>query len=120
MLIKITVGAILVAAIGYLLFLRRGDVGVSDARRLVELGALLVDVRTPEEFSAGHIDGAVNIPLQALDRRMGELGPKDRSIVVYCRSGNRSSRARRMLESAGFSAVHDLGAMSVSGSPEPP
>lgn len=112
MLVKIAVGAIVVAAVGYVLFLRQGDVSGSEARRLVESGALLVDVRTPEEFSAGHIDGAVNILLQALDQRLGELGSKDRAIVLYCRSGNRSSRARRMLESAGFRSVHDVGAMS--------
>lgn len=112
MLLQIVVGSLVVAAIVWLLFLRGGGVSGSEARRLVGSGALLVDVRTPKEFSTGHIDGAVNIPLQGLDQRLGELGAKDRAIVLYCRSGNRSGRARRMLESAGFRSVHDLGAMS--------
>ncbi|MCS6915911.1 MAG: rhodanese-like domain-containing protein [Myxococcales bacterium] len=84
----------------------------SEARRLVSAGALLVDVRTPEEWASGHLKGAINIPLQELEQRLAELGSRDRSIVLYCHSGNRSSQARRLLERAGFSAVYDLGAMS--------
>ena len=83
----------------------------SDARRFVESGARLVDVRTPEEFAAAHIPGAVNIPVQDLERRMEELEPKDRPVVVYCQTGNRSGRAAGMLRNAGY-AVHDLGPMS--------
>lgn len=101
-----------VVAVGYFFFMRGGDTSRDDARRLVSQGALLVDVRTPEEFSSGHIEGAVNIPLQSLEGRMGELGAKDREIVVYCRSGARSGSARRVLKTAGYTAVHDLGAMS--------
>ena len=110
--LKVVIGVVVLAAAGYFLFLRGGDVTGSDARRLVEEGALLVDVRTPEEFAAGHLPTAVNIPVQELDRRLSELEPKDRRIVLYCRSGNRSGRAARILRSAGYSALHDLGAMS--------
>ena len=84
----------------------------SEARRLVENGARLVDVRTPEEFAVEHIPGAVNIPVQDLDRRMGELEPKEQPVVVYCQSGNRSGRAAKLLKDAGYAAVHDLGPMS--------
>lgn len=69
-------------------------------------------MRTPAEFAAGHIDGALNIPVQELERRMKELEPRDEPIVVYCRSGNRSRSASHVLKSAGFTAVHDLGAIS--------
>ena len=112
MLLKVVLGVVAVLAVGYLLFMRGGDVTGSDARRLVEAGARLVDVRTTEEFAAGHIPGAVNIPVQELDRRIGELEPKDAPVVVYCRSGNRSGRATRVLKGAGYAKVHDLGAMS--------
>ena len=112
MLLKIVLGLVAVLVLGNLLFMRGGDVTGSDARRLVESGARLVDVRTPEEFAAGHISGAVNIPVQELDRRMGELEPKEGAVVVYCRSGNRSASAARVLKSAGYAKVHDLGAMS--------
>jgi phage shock protein E len=84
----------------------------SAARRLVAEGALLLDVRTPAEFAEGHIHGALNIPIQALPERMSELSDADRAIVVYCRSGMRSARARQMLRRAGHTTVHDLGAMS--------
>lgn len=80
-----------------------------EARVLVERGeAVLVDVRTVEEFRAGHAPGAVNIPIQVLRQRMHEL-PKDRPVVVYCRSGSRSATAKRILDAAGFEQVIDIG-----------
>ena len=97
--------------LGYFLFLRGGDISGAEARRLVQEGARLVDVRTAEEFAAGHIEGAVNIPVQELERRMNELKPLERPLVLYCRSGNRSGRAASMLKKAGHTAVHDLGAI---------
>ncbi|MCC7535037.1 MAG: rhodanese-like domain-containing protein [Deltaproteobacteria bacterium] len=109
---KIAIGAVVALVLGFLFLGSGGDVGSSEARRLVEGGALLVDVRTPAEFSARHIPGAVNIPLSELDARMNELGPRSRAVVLYCRSGNRSAQAARILEGAGYSRVHDLGAMS--------
>lgn len=101
-----------VLAAAYFMFLKGGDVASAEARQLVHDGARLVDVRTPDEFAAGHIPGAINIPVQQLDARMSELQPKDAAVVVYCRSGHRSGNAARLLKSAGFLAVHDLGPMS--------
>lgn len=112
MVVKIAVAVALVVAVAFLLMRRGGDVSPAEARRLVAEGALLLDVRTPEEFASGHIPSAVNIPVQELERRIGELKAKDRPIVLYCRSGNRSNRAAGVLKSAGYAAVHDLGAMS--------
>jgi len=80
------------------------------ARHLVGAGAALLDVRTPEEFGAGHLDGAINISVDSLAARIAEL-PRDRELVVYCRSGNRSARAASILVGAGRQ-VHDLGPMS--------
>lgn len=78
-----------------------------------EQGALLLDVRTPEEFAQGHVEGARNLPVQELEAQLASLsGKKDQPIVVYCRSGHRSSRAAKILQGAGFTSVHDLGAMS--------
>ena len=68
----------------------------------------LVDVRTPEEFAGGYIPGAVNIALQELDRKMAKIA-KDKPVVVYCRSGNRSASAARQLLQAGYAEVYDLG-----------
>lgn len=102
-----------IAAAIYLMISRSsGSLGVEDAKGLVQNGALLLDVRTPQEFAAGHIDGAVNIPVQDLSARMAELDNKKRPIVVYCRSGARSGQAQSMLQSKGYESVHNLGAMS--------
>jgi rhodanese-related sulfurtransferase len=89
-----------------------GDPVRKEAHQWVESGARLVDVRTPDEYAAGHIEGAVNIPVQELPGRVDELAPKDAPVVVYCRSGARSASARRTLEAAGYTKVLDLGPMS--------
>ncbi|MCB9598187.1 MAG: rhodanese-like domain-containing protein [Sandaracinaceae bacterium] len=81
-----------------------------DPHAMVAEGATLLDVRTPGEFSSGHIEGAVNIPISELGQRMEEV-PTDHSVVVYCLSGGRSASAASMLRSHGYQ-VHDLGPMS--------
>jgi phage shock protein E len=73
-------------------------------------GALVVDVRTPQEFGTGAFPGAVNIPVQALAARMREL-PADRPIVVYCASGIRSASAAAALKRAGFKDVVNAGGL---------
>jgi len=80
------------------------------ARQLVGSGATLLDVRTPEEFGAGHLDGAINISVDSLAARLAEI-PRDRELVVYCRSGKRSARAASILVGAGHK-VRDLGPIS--------
>jgi len=89
-----------------------GHIPPGEAKVLVEAGAKLIDVRTPGESAAGHIKGAVNIPLQQIDARLAEFGPKDGVLVLYCRSGNRSGQAKSKLEKAGFTATHNAGGMS--------
>lgn len=111
-MLKIVVGLAVILGAAYVVLAKGGAVSGAEARRLVDAGARLVDVRTPAEFAEGHIAGAVNIPVQELDRRLAELEPKDKPIVVYCHSGRRSANAARTLERAGFSSVHDLGAMT--------
>ena len=80
-----------------------------------EEGGVLLDVRTRREFEHKHIDGALNIPVEELGRRLPELGGRERPIVIYCRSGNRSSHALRLLRERGFSTVHDIGPMGAWG-----
>ena len=92
-------------------YLKRPDISSADARKLVAEGARLVDVRTPGEFAAGHVEGARNIPVSEISRRTKELGPTDRPIVLYCASGSRSAMAKRTLRGAGYSKVYNLGSM---------
>jgi len=73
---------------------------------------LVVDVRQPEEYRTGHINGAKLIPLGELGRRMKEL-PKDKEIVCVCATGSRSRSATKMLVDAGYNAVNMNGGMMV-------
>ena len=82
-----------------------------EAHAWVKDGAVLLDVRTEGEFEAGHLEGAVNIPLQDLSARIAELDPAS-PVVVYCRSGGRSAGAAATLKRIGFGKVLDLGAMN--------
>ncbi len=79
-----------------------------EGRKLVESGALLLDVRTREEFQERHLEGAVNIPVQELATRVRELGAKERPVVVYCRSGGRSAAAATLMKASGYQVL-DIG-----------
>ena len=95
------------------------SVGPEDAARKVEEGALLLDVREPDEWEAGHAPAAVHVPLAALAARAGELD-RDRPVVAVCRSGARSERAAAFLRQQGHDAVNLDGGMqawSASGLP---
>lgn len=70
----------------------------------VSKGAFLVDVRTPAEFAAGSVEGAVNIPLDEVESRVNEFKGKP-SVIVFCRSGNRSGQAKSILEANGVNNV---------------
>ena len=78
-------------------------------KRLLDGDALVVDVRTPAEYAAGHHPRAVNIPVDQVESRLGEFGDKTKPVVVYCQSGTRSSRAKTTLEANGFTAVTNAG-----------
>jgi phage shock protein E len=82
---------------------------VNTMQEAVASGGVLLDVRSPGEFSGHHLEGAINIPVAELGDRLAELGDKDRGVVVYCASGMRSKAAANLLTSSGFQNVHDLG-----------
>ena len=89
------------------------DVSVDEALRLWQAKeAILIDVRTPAEYRDGHIPGVVNIPLDELEKRLGEI-PKDKKVVLICRTGNRSAQGTKFLRSKGFDNVfNSTGGMS--------
>lgn len=81
--------------------------GKTDNSQLIEAirnGAFLVDVHTPAEFSAGSVKGAVNIPLDNVPGQLAKFKGR-KSIIVFCRSGNRSHQAKSILEQNGFKNV---------------
>ncbi len=68
---------------------------------------MLLDVRTPEEYAAGHIAGATLIPVQVLAERLNEV-PKNKQVYVYCHSGTRSARASKLLAAHGFTNIENM------------
>ena len=84
-----------------------GEISVNEAFTKYQNGAFVLDVRTPEEWNEFHVPNTTLIPLDQLPARLNEL-PKDREIVVVCRSGNRSQEGRDILLNAGFAQVTSM------------
>lgn len=78
---------------------------------------VVIDVRTPEEYAAGHLDGAVNLDVQSpqFDALVGQL-PTDGEYVVYCRSGNRSAAAIDRMQALGFTSLVNAGGIDAAAS----
>ena len=78
-----------------------------------ESGYIILDVRTPEEFSDKHIPGAINIPNETIGTtEIPELPKKDQLILVYCRSGNRSKQASKKLATLGYTNIVEFGGIN--------
>jgi phage shock protein E len=85
----------------------------NEVKDKIKNGALVVDVRSVGEFSGGHYNGALNIPVDEVQRRISEFGNnKDKEIILYCRSGGRAGSAKQMLESAGYKKVTNAGGLT--------
>jgi rhodanese-related sulfurtransferase/uncharacterized damage-inducible protein DinB len=89
----------------------RTGLAPEEAWKAIRAGALLVDVRSPAEYAQGHLEGAMLLPHDQIASRASELGSdKDRQIVLYCRTGNRSKQAKESLEKLGYTHVMNAGA----------
>jgi rhodanese-related sulfurtransferase len=88
------------------------DINKGVEEYLATPGAILLDVRTPEEYAAGHIPGSISIPLAALPARCSELGAKDTPLFVHCLSGGRSGQAVRFLKGVGYTNVKNIGGIN--------
>ena len=87
-------------------------ISMEEAKKMMELddGHVIVDVRTEEEYSSGHIPGAICIPNETIYKdRPSTLPDLDQVILIYCRSGNRSKRSARMLYEMGYTNVYEFG-----------
>ena len=80
------------------------EVSRDEAKKLIEDGAQVIDVRTDHEWDVGRIAGATHLPLDELNERTGEID-KDRPVLLYCRGGNRSTMAAAALAEAGYDAA---------------
>lgn len=83
-----------------------------DFKTLVKEGAMIIDVRSPAEFNGGHVKGAVNIPLQAIQSSFNKI-PKNKVIITCCASGMRSGSAKSLLKAAGYTVHNGGGWMSL-------
>jgi rhodanese-related sulfurtransferase len=86
------------------------EIHALEAKNRIDTGAILIDVREPDEWAAGHVQGARHIPLAQLGQRQREL-PADRPIITVCRSGARSARAATLLAEQGLEASNLRGGM---------
>jgi rhodanese-related sulfurtransferase len=86
-----------------------GDVTVAEAKALIEgkPDMVILDVRTPSEFDDGHLEEAINIPVDSLAARLDELNEDD-ELLVYCRTGNRSASAVGILNDGGFTKIFHM------------
>lgn len=93
-------------------FLRQPDIdqGVEEYRTVPD--AVLVDVRTVQEYREGHIPGSKNVPLQQLDKISSVAEKKDIPLFVYCYSGSRSRQAAGMLRRMGYTNVNNIGGIA--------
>ena len=89
-----------------------GDINKSIDEYNAMNGALLLDVRTPDEYREGHIPGSVNIPLQSIAMGRTPSDNKSKQIYVYCHSGSRSRQAVSMLKSMGYSNAKNIGGIA--------
>ena len=100
------------AAIGFFDFLKQPDInkGVIDFHNTD--GAVLLDVRTPQEYLDGHIPGSRNVSLQQLDKISAVTDNKDVPLFVYCHSGGRSRQATALLRHMGYTDVRNIGGIT--------
>ena len=86
-----------------------GDVTVEEAKSLVEsnVSLIIVDVRIREEYDSGHIEGAILIPVSELEGRINELS-KEEELLIYCRTGNRSSNSVNILKANGYTKIFHM------------
>ena len=97
---------------GFFDFLKQPDINKGVMAYRDTNGAVLLDVRTPQEYREGHIPGSKNVPLQQLDKISSVADNKNTPLFVYCYSGGRSRQAASMLQHMGYSNVQNIGGIT--------
>lgn len=97
---------------GFFDFFKQPDInqGIKDYQATP--GAVLLDVRTSEEYRGGHIPGSKNVPLQSIDKVASVAENKDTTLFVYCYSGARSRQAAALLQRMGYRNVNNIGGIA--------
>ena len=99
---------------GFFDFLKQPDINQGVKQYKTTSGAILLDVRTPEEYAEGHIPGGKNLPLQDIDKAMYIIDNKDTPLFVHCLSGGRSRQAAAVLKQMGYTNVTNIGGIADS------
>lgn len=94
---------------GFFSFLQSKDINVGVQDYLSTDGAVLLDVRTTEEYAEGHIEKSINMPLQNIEQATDLIKDKSSPLFVYCQSGGRSAQAAGFLKKMGYTNVNDIG-----------
>lgn len=81
----------------------------NNIKDFIDRGAVIIDVRTYEEFASGHIKGAKNIPLQIISGKLAEIIKLNKPVIVCCRSGMRSAQAASILKAQGIEVINGGG-----------
>ena len=97
---------------GFFDFLKQPDINKGVMKYRNTDGAVLLDVRTPQEYREGHIPGSKNVPLQTIDKISSVADNKNIPLFVYCYSGGRSRQAAAMLQRMGYSNVQNIGGIA--------
>ena len=93
-------------------FFKQPDINKGLKEYAEKENAVLLDVRTPQEYGEGHIPGSKNVPLQTLDKVRSVAENKDTELFVYCYSGARSRQATAMLQHMGYTNVQNIGGIA--------
>ena len=89
--------------------LNKKDINKNELKRMLQDGAILVDVRSPQEYREGHLEGAILIPEYEITSKHSKIfESKDETIILYCSNGLRSKKAQRKLEKLGYTSVYNL------------
>ena len=78
----------------------------AELKKLLNSGAVIIDVRSPQEFSGGHVKGSKNIPLDTLQNRLEEIKKLQKPVITVCQSGMRSGTAKSFLQSKGLTVMN--------------
>jgi len=103
-------------AVGYVYMKRSGQISSKEAAEYLKNGAMVIDVRSPNEFEAGHILQAYNIPLDRIEMvAWSQVRDKNKPLLLHCSSGVRSKLAKKKLEDLGYTKVFNLGSYERAG-----
>lgn len=85
------------------------EISKQQLEKMIKQGAILLDVRSPQEFQEGHLENAISLPEYEIKQRANQILPdKTRVIIVYCSTGHRSKKSQIILEKLGYQKVYNL------------